>query len=166
MNRVYLGLGTNLGQREQNIRQAVAGLAHFCQLTAVSSLYETLPWGVTQQPAFLNLCAAATTELSPHTLLARLKQLEMALGRQITYRWGPRFIDIDILFYNDLVMADDRLTLPHPRLAERAFVLVPLAEIAADLRHPQTGKTVAEMETAVDCSSVNLYAPAPWAMES
>ncbi len=162
MNRVYLGLGTNLGRRERNIRQALAGLAHFCQITAVSSLYETLPWGVTEQPAFLHISVAAKTDLFPHTLLARLKQLEMAMGRRPTYRWGPRLIDIDILFYNDLIMNDDRLTIPHPRLAERAFVLVPLAEIAADVPHPQTGKTVAEMETAVDSHDVNLYAPAPW----
>ncbi len=162
MNQVFFGIGTNLGRREQNIRQALAGLAHFCQITAVSSLYETLPWGVTAQPGFLNLCAAAMTELTPHTLLARLKQLEMAMGRQVTYRWGPRLIDIDILLYNDLIMHDDRLTIPHPRLPERAFVLTPLVEIASAVRHPQTGKTLAEMETAVDRGGINYYAPAPW----
>ncbi|MCA9932767.1 MAG: 2-amino-4-hydroxy-6-hydroxymethyldihydropteridine diphosphokinase [Ardenticatenaceae bacterium] len=166
MNQIYLGLGTNLGQREQNVKNALTGLAHFCTVTAVSPLYETLAWGVTSQPSFLNFCAAAQTNLAPHTLLTQLKQLEKTMGRTPTYRWGPRLIDIDILFYNDLILNDDRLTIPHPQLAERAFVLVPLAHIAASVRHPQTGKSVEEMVTAVDQSSVNYYAPAPWPLEN
>jgi len=162
MNQIYLGLGTNLGQREQNIRQALTGISSFCVVTAVSPLYETLAWGVTDQPPFLNLCAAAQTAVAPHGLLAQLKQLETTLGREPTFRWGPRLIDIDILFYNELIMSDERLTIPHPRLAERAFVLVPLAQIAPNLRHPQTGQTVLEMSTAVDQSPITHYAPAPW----
>lgn len=151
-----------MGQRRRNLEQALAGLAHICQITAVSSLYESLPWGVSEQPAFLNLCLAANIELAPLVLLAQTKQLEAAMGRQITYRWGPRLIDIDILFYDDLVMTDERLVIPHPHLAERAFVLVPLAEIAPNLRHPLTGQTIAQMATAVDQSSLNLIAPPIW----
>ncbi len=162
MSNVFLGLGTNLGQRRRNLEEALEGLAHFCQITAVSSLYESLPWGITQQPAFLNLCLSATTDLLPLHLLAQIKQLEFAMGRQQTYRWGPRLIDIDILFYDNLVMTDERLVIPHPYLGERAFVLVPLAEIAPDLRHPLTEQTVAQMATAVDHSSLNLIAPPIW----
>lgn len=162
MGNVFLGLGTNLGQRRRNLEQALVGLAHFCQVTAVSSLYESLAWGVTDQPTFLNACAAAVSEHSPLNLLARIKQLEMAMGRRTSYRWGPRLIDIDILFYDDLVMEDKRLTIPHPLMAERSFVIVPLAEIAPDLRHLLTGKTMSEMATAVDRSNLNLIAHAPW----
>lgn len=162
MSNVYLGLGTNLGQRRQNLEQALEGLAHFCQITAISSLYESFAWGITTQPNFLNLCIAAETDLPPHTLLARIKQLEVAMGRQPSYRWGPRLIDIDILFFDNLVLEDERLTIPHPYLAERDFVLVPLAEIAPDLQHPLTGKTVLEMAGAVDQGSINLFAQAPW----
>ncbi len=162
MSNVFLGLGTNLGQRRRNLEQALEGLAHICQITAVSSLYESLPWGISEQPTFLNLCLAATTELAPMRLLAQTKQLEAAIGRQLTYRWGPRLIDIDILFYDDLVITDERLVIPHPYLAERAFVLVPLAEIAPDLCHPLTGQTVGQMATAVDHSSLNLIAPPIW----
>jgi 2-amino-4-hydroxy-6-hydroxymethyldihydropteridine diphosphokinase len=151
---VYLGLGTNVGQRRQNLERAVAGLGEVMAITAVSPIYQTPPWGLTGQPDFLNLCLEATTTLAPLDLLHFTRQLERELGREKTVRWGPRLIDIDILFYDDLILRSEELTIPHPRMAERAFVLVPLADIAPDLVHPQTGQTVREMVTAVDTSGL------------
>lgn len=161
MNEIYLSLGSNLGNRFMNLQRAVSGLRRFCQVTAVSPVYETLPWGVDTQPAFLNLCLAATTNETPHGLLTHLKYLETSLGRQATYRWGPRIIDIDILFYNDWIIADDRLIIPHPRIAERAFVLVPLADIAPNLCHPQLGQTISDIQRKIDAQGVDLFAEMP-----
>jgi 2-amino-4-hydroxy-6-hydroxymethyldihydropteridine diphosphokinase len=154
MATVYLSLGTNLGQRRQNLERAVAGLGEVMAITAVSPIYQTPPWGLTDQPDFLNLCLEATTTLTPPDLLHFTRQLEKELGREKTVRWGPRLIDIDILFYDDLILRSEELTIPHPRMAERAFVLVPLADIAPDLVHPETGQTVAEMVTAVDTAGL------------
>lgn len=151
---VYLSLGTNVGQRRQNLTRALAGLGEVLMLTAVSPIYQTPPWGLADQPDFLNLCLEATTSLSPLDLLHFTRQLEKDLGRQKTVRWGPRLIDIDILFYDDHISHSEKLTIPHPRIAERAFVLVPLADIAPDLVHPETGRTVREMVTAVDPSGL------------
>ena len=118
-------------------------------VTAVSPVYETAPWGEIDQPHFLNLCLAARTEKSPRALLKLLKQIEQDLGREPTYRWGPRLIDIDILFYDDQIVTEDDLTIPHPGLVDRAFVLAPLHDIALDWIHPQTGKSVTQMLAAV-----------------
>lgn len=154
----WLALGTNLGDRRQNLRRAVRGLAKQMTIDRLSPIYETEPWGLTEQPRFLNLCLAGRTDLAPKPLLEAIKALEKALGRQERVRWGPRRIDIDILFYDDLILQEPGLTLPHPRLAERAFVLAPLADIAPDHRHPQTGQTVAEMLAAVDQAGVRRLA--------
>jgi 2-amino-4-hydroxy-6-hydroxymethyldihydropteridine diphosphokinase len=130
---VALGLGANLGDPAANLRRAVELLAqaglHF---EALSSLYRTKPWGVTDQPDFVNACALARTTLAPLALLDLIQQTEKALGRRRTRRWGPRAIDIDLLFHGDAHWRDERLILPHPGLLERAFVLLPLAEIAPD----------------------------------
>jgi 2-amino-4-hydroxy-6-hydroxymethyldihydropteridine diphosphokinase len=152
MATVYLSLGTNLGQRRQNLERAVAGLGEVMEITAVSPIYQTPPWGLTDQPDFLNLCLQAATSLSPFDLLHFTQELEKEMGREQTVRWGPRLIDIDILFYDDRILHSEELTIPHPQIAQRAFVLVPLADIAPDLVHPETGQTVAEMITAVDTS--------------
>jgi 2-amino-4-hydroxy-6-hydroxymethyldihydropteridine diphosphokinase len=134
MRRIGLGLGANLGDPAENLRRAVASLSDAgIVFDALSSLYATAPWGVADQPDFVNACALARTSLAPLALLDLVKETEKALGRAETRRWGPRVIDIDILFHGDLRWRDDRLTLPHPGLFERAFVLVPLAEIAPDL---------------------------------
>ncbi|MDT8307169.1 MAG: dihydropteroate synthase [Anaerolineae bacterium] len=149
-SRIFLSLGTNLGDRLQNLRDAIAALeAAGVRLTALSPVYETAPWGHTEQPAFLNMAAAGRTALEPAALLQLLKQVEGDMGREPAERWGPRLIDIDLLFYDDLVLDGEELILPHPRLHERAFVLVPLAEIAPDLRHRQYDSTVAALRDAV-----------------
>ncbi len=130
---IGLGLGSNLGDKVGNIRTALTRLAAICTITAVSSTYRTPPWGYADQDDFANACALATTMLSPEDLLAHVKRIETEMGRQKTIRWGPRLIDIDILFYGDRPVASPDLVLPHKELFNRAFVLVPLAEIAPDL---------------------------------
>lgn len=145
MATVYLGLGSNLGDREAYIRAALRELERVVTLRALSSLYATEPWGLREQPEFLNVVCMGETHLTPHALLAEIKAIERRLGRQPTVRYGPRPIDIDILFYADYIVQTDELQIPHPRLAERAFVLIPLMEIAPDLRHPVTGFTPSEL---------------------
>ncbi len=145
MARAYLGLGTNLGDREKNIRDALAGLEELGTLVACSSVYETEPWGVREQPDFLNLCCALETDLPPRAFLDRTAALERRLGRRRVRRWGPRLIDVDLLLYDDLLVSEESLTVPHPRLAERAFVLLPLEEIAGHVCVPGLNATVAEM---------------------
>lgn len=134
----YLGLGANLGDRESTIISALRELNGLptIQVAQVSSLYETAPVGVTDQPNFLNAAAEIRTTLNPEKLLEALLDLEKKFGRVRTLRWGPRVIDIDILAYGNEIRATPALKLPHPRLTERAFALVPLAEIAPDLVLP------------------------------
>ncbi len=134
----YLGLGSNLGDREGYLRRAVELLGQEAgiEVERVSSIYETEPVGFTDQPRFLNQVVEVKTTLDPAALLARALAVEAALGRVRGERWGPRVIDVDLLVYGDAVVREPGLEVPHPRLAERAFVLVPLAELAPDLRLP------------------------------
>jgi len=129
-----LALGANMGDPAANIAEAVRRLAAVpgLALVAASSLYRTAPWGVTDQPAFLNAALLARTSLAPRGLLANTQAIERAMGREPGLRWGPRPIDIDLLWVGDAVVADADLTLPHPGLFERGFVLLPLAEIAGE----------------------------------
>ena len=142
--RATIGLGSNLGDREANLRQALEHLAQTPETAVVraSSLYDTEPVGVEEQPHFLNAVAQLETQLSPQQLLWNLKLIERRLGRVRSQRWGPRTLDLDLLLYEDLVLDEDDLQIPHPELAKRSFVLVPLVELDPLLVHPATGETM------------------------
>ncbi|MCI0439003.1 MAG: 2-amino-4-hydroxy-6-hydroxymethyldihydropteridine diphosphokinase [Chloroflexi bacterium] len=141
-SEVYLGLGSNLGDREENIARALASLRQISTSLTASSLYETTPQGFRDQPPFLNAVCRLWTRLDPFQLLRETQRIESEIGRRRTFVNAPRVLDIDILLYGTLSLRSPHLTIPHPRMAERAFVLEPLAEIAPQLRHPVLGATM------------------------
>lgn len=161
MKQAWIGLGGNVGDVRSTMRDALSQLdAEDCQVATVSSLYETPPWGFTEQPRFLNACASLRTALAPAALLARLHEIEAALARVRTRRWGPRTIDLDLLAYEGFSGTDPALSVPHPRIAERPFVLVPLAEIAPGLMID--GTRVEARADAIDRGDMRLVSRAPW----
>ena len=174
---VYLGLGSNLGCREENLARAVRLLAspergdsgpaegataYEIRIARVSSMYQTAPWGYADQPDFLNCVVEAQTTLSPGELLRRAQAVEQSMGREPSVRYGPRRIDVDILLYGSRVVDQTGLQIPHPRLHERAFVLVPLAELCPDLEHPALKTTIQALASRVDGrDGVKLWGPGP-----
>ncbi|MFZ5906108.1 MAG: 2-amino-4-hydroxy-6-hydroxymethyldihydropteridine diphosphokinase [Nitrospirota bacterium] len=143
---MYIGIGSNLGDRKYNCELAVELLRqHGISVSKRSSLRETQPWGNKDQPLFLNMAVEGQTDCAPRELLAIIKGIETRMGRTETFRWGPRTIDVDILLYNEVVMKSRELTIPHPCLHERYFVLQPLDEIAPALVHPVLKKTMREL---------------------
>lgn len=154
---VHLALGSNLDNRAANLKQAIASLPPQMEVKAKSHVYETLPWGHTDQPSFLNQVVSGETYLEPGHLLKHIKRLEEVLGRKPSFQYGPRLIDIDILFYDDLVLDTPPLVIPHPRLHERGFVLLPLMDVAPDLTHPVLNKTVRELAASADLSGISRF---------
>ncbi len=143
---VYLGLGSNLGDREKNCLEALRLLGeHGISVVRKSSLIETEPWGLTDQPRFINMAAEVETGLLPLQFLALLMKIENAMGRNRAEKWGPRIIDLDILLYDDLRIETEGLTVPHPLMHERDFVLRPLAEIAPGKVHPVLKKSIGRL---------------------
>jgi 2-amino-4-hydroxy-6-hydroxymethyldihydropteridine diphosphokinase len=145
MHLAYLSLGSNVGNRETNLREAVVRLGTLGCVAKVSSLYETEPVEFTSQPWFLNCAVALETRRTPRELMTCLLRIEQQMGRRRVQKKGPREIDLDILLFDDEVIAENELAIPHPAMAQRRFVLAPLAEIAAEARNPVSGKTVKEL---------------------
>ena len=154
---VYLALGSNMGNRLANLKAVITNLTPQMTVKKKSSVYETPPWGFEDQATFLNQVVMVETYLEPEALLPHLKRLETALGRVPSFENGPRLIDIDILFFDDVIIDTASVAIPHPRLHKRAFVLVPLAEIAPDLFHPVLRRSVSDLLGDVDRSEIYLF---------
>ncbi|HKI55195.1 MAG TPA: 2-amino-4-hydroxy-6-hydroxymethyldihydropteridine diphosphokinase [Anaerolineales bacterium] len=154
---VYLSLGTNLGNRAANLKEAISSLPPQMNVKARSKVYETPPWGYTDQDNFLNQVVKAATYLEPEKLLKHIKRLEVAMGRKASFRYGPRLIDIDILFYDDVVLETSSLTIPHPDLHERGFVLLPMMDIAPDFVHPLKKKSIRELVGFCDMGGIKQF---------
>lgn len=156
---VYFGLGSNLGNRLENLKRAVAMLAQAHGLSdfEASRVYETEPWGLVDQPPFLNCVIRASTILEPAEILRTARSVEDALGRERSVRWGPRTIDIDILIVDDLTVETEELVIPHPRMWERAFVLIPLMDLAPDMITPEGASLARRLESLGGTEGVRLF---------
>lgn len=157
MKKVYLGLGTNVGQREKNLREAVSIIEKTAtiDMIKVSSIYETEPWGYEEQNDFLNLCLEIKTDLTPQQLLEKCQEVEDKMGRQREEKWGPRIIDVDILIYDNLEVDTSNLVIPHPRIQDRTFVLIPLQELNPNLMIK--GKSIEQWLKSLAQKEVTYY---------
>jgi len=154
---VYLSIGTNIEKRPANLKQAISLLPPQMTVKAKSKVYETPPWGYTEQDNFLNQVVKVTTYLEPENLLKHIKRMEVAMGRKSTFRYGPRLIDIDILFYDEEILETPALIIPHPNLHERGFVLLPMMDIAPDLIHPVMKKKIRELIGSCDMGGIKQF---------
>ncbi len=158
MTMAYIGIGSNIGDRQSNIRKALDLLSRRVKIIEVSAIYETGPEGFIEQPDFLNCAVCIDTTVTPRMLLRYLKRIEKGLGRKPDFRNAPRVIDLDILLFGDKIMDRDDLQIPHPRLHERAFALIPLAEIASDISHPVLHKSIRQLISILTCAGgVKVY---------
>ena len=158
-NRVILALGSNLGDRSANLHQALEEISVNVSIDKTSSIYETPPWGYIEQPVFLNQVISGLTSLNPAGLLAFLKGIEHNMGRVRNFQNGPRLIDIDIILFGEQIVNTEHLVIPHPRMLQRAFVLLPLFEIEPDLIIPGTNKSVVDLVINVDQTGIHKLAP-------
>lgn len=148
---VHISIGSNIGDRQSNCSDAIKRMQmKGVSIKKISSMYETEPWGMKKQPKFINMAIEAETSLLPEELLKTLKDIEKEMGRQDTVKWGPRIIDLDILFYNDIAIEMEHLQIPHPLLHKRDFVLIPLCEIAPDKLHPVLKKTIKQLREDIN----------------
>ena len=154
IHMVFIALGSNIGDRVRALKEASELMPPDIIPVSFSKVYETPPWGYEDQPPFLNQVIKARTHLSPPALLIKLKKIEQELGRQPVFQYGPRLIDLDILFYDDLEYKSEDLTIPHPEIATRAFVLIPLMEIAPNYIHPVSHKKISDMASQVSVDNI------------
>lgn len=165
MKKAYIALGSNLGKRIENLKRALEllNMEQDISVLKVSPVYETAPVGGPEQGQFLNACASLETDLPPEELLLKMLHIEDELGRVREERWGPRLIDLDLLIYEDKIVNTELLELPHPRLVERGFVLVPLADIAPKLIVPGYDKTITELLSLLpDTEGIRKFLPTNW----
>ncbi len=160
-NRVFLGLGSNIGKKKRNILNAIELLKknENIEVKDISKFYSSPPYGFEEQESFVNCVVEIYTDFTPQKLLEEIKKMEKALGRKPTFRWGPRIIDIDIIFYNNLILKEKNLEIPHPDIQNRAFVLVPMAEIDSEFVHPVLNKTIYQLMNELDLREILQLKP-------
>lgn len=162
MALVYFSIGTNVGERIENLLEAIKGLRNIIHNIKLSYVYETKPWGYQDQDSFLNICVSGRADIEPENLLKKIKSLEQEIGRDETFKWGPRKIDIDMLFYDDRIVDLDDLKIPHREIEERAFVLIPFMDISPKFVHPVLKRSIQELASEVDSDGVKKFENQPF----